>query len=714
MNRIAAILIVVCVAVNVPSLFPGFIQDDHPIVERNPAVNDPARLAETVTRGYWSVEKTFVNNLYRPVTLLSFALNRMVTGGAAFGYRLVNLALHVLVTLLVYVVGRQIAGRAPAPIFAALLFAVHPVHTEVLGMIVGRAELLAAAGALGAVALFLAARGRRGLLVLAIVVFVLGSLSKENAIVAPALILAADLLIVGGRPAWGFHAIAAAAAAGVVGLRVLMLGAFNPGGGTHFIDNPMMAASFFEGRLTALAVLPRYLELLVFPWRLSADYSYDAIPIARGIGDPRVVAGVVLVAATLGAAIGLRRRAPATAYAVLWIALALAPVANLLVPIGALMAERLVYLPSAGFCWGVAFVWERIARPGFALPPPAGPRPGAPPRAAVLSLALPAAVLILFGIRSETRYPDWRDDHALYGSAVRVVPRSAKAHFNYGAACEERDDLATARGAYEQAIAIWPEFADAHYNLAGVLAKLRQGAGAVTHYREALRLQPFNVRYMVNLAVALSGQGDHSEAHDLARRALEIEKDSDEAWTALGSTLLALGETGAAVEAYGQALRIDPGRPIYLFNLALAQERAGDLAGAIAAYRHGLAADPANAEMARGLAQTLLAAGEPVEARQILEALVRAAPAHPIFRYQYGRALEALGEDEAAIAAYQEAARLAPNAPVPHRALGLILLRRGDRAGARASLERAAAADPEAWTKDVEGRRLLDSLRGGR
>ncbi len=749
MTRAIALLVIVCAAVNLPSLFPGFIQDDHPIVERNPAVNDPARLPELVTQGYWSVEKNFVNNLYRPVTLLSFALNRAVTGSGASGYRAVNLALHVLVTLLVYVVGRRLTGRLvagagvvvrppagsppeswiDAPILAALLFAVHPVHTEVLGMIVGRAELLAAAGALGSVALFLAAReaagsgrgdpGRvRTLEGLAIAAFLLGALSKENAIVAPALILAADLLVLGRRPAWGFHLVGAIAAGSFLGIRALVIGGINPAGGTHFLDNPMVAATFLEGRLTALAAIPRYLEVLIVPWRLSIDYSYDALPIARSLADPRVLAGVLTIGGSAWAVWRFRRAAPGLVYAVAWIGLAFAPVANLVFPIGTIMAERLIYLPSVGFCWAVALGFDRLTRRAHApAPGDAGVRPtaGVPSvPGAPLTTVLLVAILIGFGIRSEVRYLDWRDDYSIFASAVHVVPRSAKAHFNHGTHCEERGELPAARRAYEQAIAIWPEFSDGHYNLAGVFAKQRDSTAAVAHYREALRLQPFNVRYLVNLAVAVAAQGDPAGARDLARRALEIDRTSDEAWTALGSAELALGDAAAAVTAYGEAAQLDPGRPILLFNLALAQERNSDIEGAIATYRRGLAAEPANTEMARGLAMALLSGGDAGEARQILEMLVHQAPAHPIYRYQLGQALEALGDVGAAIAAYREAARLAPGVPVPHRALGLILLRQGDREGAREALERAAAVDPEAWASDAEGRRALDGLRAGR
>src|SRR6185503_17576661 len=137
-----------------PSLPAGFIHDDHRIVEQNLLVQDSARLPEILARGYWTVDDRQVPNLYRPVTILSFALNRLATGPGPAGFRAVDLLLHVLVVGLVFGVARRFAGTAAA-LAAALLFAAHPVHTETLGLVVGRSELLMALFTLAAIALFL-------------------------------------------------------------------------------------------------------------------------------------------------------------------------------------------------------------------------------------------------------------------------------------------------------------------------------------------------------------------------------------------------------------------------------------------------------------------------------------------------------------------------------------------------------------------------------
>ena len=738
-RRAAWLLILVAAAVNLPSLIPGFIHDDHAIVEKNDLVRDPSRLGAIFTKGYWNVSDVPVQNLYRPVTILSFALNHAAGGDHPFGYRLVNLALHLLVTLLLYAVARRVCdaaaparGVAPGPagagalldppLLAALLFAVHPVHTEVLGMIVGRAELLAAAGTLGCLLLFLlgrerAAAGGRSLPLfgVSIACLVLGFLAKENAVVAPALVLAADLVRAPRRPAWRFHAAAAVGVAGLLALRAAVLGGIAPAGATHDVDNPIVGAPFLQGRLTALAVLARYAALLVAPLRLSIDYSFRQIPLSSGPLDPWVLCGAGLVLAWGLGLLRALRRSPAAAFALAWIGISAAPVSNLLFPIGTIMAERLLYLPSAGFCLLAGLALQRLLslRPATAAPP-ASLAAGSPP-AARLAVHLAAPLILLaLALRSEVRYADWRDDYTIFERARAVSPRSVKVHFNYGVAAEERGEDAAAEGAYLAAIALWSGFADAHYNLAGVYARQKRWPDAVAQYRLAADLQPGNVKYLVNLGHALLGDGKAAEARDIVRRALEIDPSSDRAHTMLGSACLALGDPAAAVVAYGEAARLDPKNADYQRNLALAHEESGDLAASAADYRRGLALRPGDPDLLAGLGMVLLKAGERSGALEALEAAVRAAPGHPIHRYQLGRALEADGRPQEAMAQYRESIRLAPSAPVPRRALGLLLHRLGDGAGALEALERAAALDAGGTVMDAEARRLLESLRRGR
>jgi tetratricopeptide (TPR) repeat protein len=708
---------VACLA-NFGALAPGFIHDDHRIIEQNELIRGLAHLPEIFAKGYWSVSSASVPILYRPVTILSFALNHAAGGLHPFGYRLANLLLHALVAMLVAGLGRRLfapgtALRDPA-LLAGLLFAVHPIHTEVLGEVVGRSELLAAAGTLGAVLLFLRSRGRRaegrsgpaaGLAVLAVACFLAAFLSKENAVAAPFLIVLADLLLVRRRPAWGVHAaFAAALAAGLVG-RAAALGSLNPPGAIHFADNPIIAAPWLPGRFTALAVAARYARLLVLPAGMSIDYSFNAVPLSTGPLEPAVLAGAALVALWAFTVLAARGRAPGIAFAAAWIGVAFAPVSNFVLPIGTLMAERLLYLPSVGFC---LLAGAALARLG-------GRAAGGPGRGSVAAAAaIPAVLLLALAARGVVRLRDWRDDYTIFRRALEVAPGSVRSLYNFGAACEERGEDGAARDAYLQAVAIWPGFADAHYNLAGVYGRLKRWDDAVSHYRDASRLQPGNVRFLVNLGQALNTQGNPAEARRVLEEAIGLDRSSAEAFTDLGAADLALGDAPAAERAYREALRLVPASPAYLRNLAVAQQEAGDLDGAEETLGRALGLRAGDADLLLALGAVRLKRGDAAGAAGILRDAVRARPGQPIPLYQLGRALEASGRPTEAADAYRESIRLAPDSPVPLRSLGLLLARGGDRASALQALERAAALDPGGRVMDEEARRVLRGLRAAR
>ncbi len=697
-RRDAALVGVVTVAAALPSLLPGFIHDDHHLIEQNELLRGLSHVPEILTRGYWTVGDTAVPNLYRPVTILSFLVNHAIGGAAPFGYRLVNLGLHLMVALLVLALARRVLGppRPDRPLdgalLAALLFAVHPVHAEVLGLVVGRGDLLAAAGTLVCLLLFLAARdseaagdrrGARARDALALAAFLAGFFSKENAVAAPFIVLAADLTRpwrpAGGdapagsspadaaaprpRPAFGAHVALFAALAAGLAIRTAVLGMVGPAAFTPFIDNPIAHQPFPGSMLTALAVLARYAGLLVFPARLSIDHSYNAIPTSGSILEVGPLAGLLIVAAAAaGIALAWRRR-PAVAFALLFAGVAFLPIANLLIPIGTIMAERLLYLPSVGFCLLAGALAGELR--------PAAGAVRAAARAAI------AVALVLLAVRGLARLRDWRDDRTFFGSAIAVCPASVRAQFNYGVASEQDGDDAAAGAAYARALAIWGEFSDAHYNLAGVAARHQRWEEAVTHYAEATRLQPGNVSYLVNYGNSLTHAGRAADAIEPLERAVSIETGSDKAWNNLGAAYLALGRAQDSERAWSEASRLDPANAEYVMNLAMALEARGEAGGAAAAW--GKAA--------------------------------RMRPADPIVRYRQGRALEKSGDPPGAAAAYRASSDLSPSSPVPLRALGLLLLRRGDRPAARAALERALALDPGGAVMDDEARRALADLQ---
>ncbi len=152
------ILVVTAALLNINTLGNGFTLDDRTLVLEDPRTSGLDHIGEIITGGY-RISQT--DSLYRPLTVLSLALNRVVTGEGAFGFHLVNLGLHLIAVLLVFLLGREIFRDRHSSLIAALVFAVHPVHVEAVANIVGRAEIMAAISVLGSLILLLRASRKK-------------------------------------------------------------------------------------------------------------------------------------------------------------------------------------------------------------------------------------------------------------------------------------------------------------------------------------------------------------------------------------------------------------------------------------------------------------------------------------------------------------------------------------------------------------------------
>ena len=318
------------------------------------------------------------------MTTLSYLFNYAVPGGGErpAGYHAVNLLLHAMNVLLLYALARRVTAdvegpakaghyvrtnastdartdvvsgfsRTSVPFLAAAMWAVHPLTTEAVTNIVGRADLLAAFGTLGALLAYVRSRDARGMARVAWlgalatgVMIAIGS--KESGVVIVAAIALYELTW--WRPRKSAGALAAALVVAAIPLaiyfsqRAAVLGSA-PAAEFPFADNPIAGAGFWQGRLTAIEVIGRYLWLAIWPARLSADYSYGQIPLARTSADWLIVLAVVAVA---GMSVAIARRSRAVGFFAAFAFLTLLPASNLLVISGTIMAERLMYLPLAG------------------------------------------------------------------------------------------------------------------------------------------------------------------------------------------------------------------------------------------------------------------------------------------------------------------------------------------------------------------------------
>src|SRR2546425_10127503 len=322
-------------------LWNGFALDDLTIIVANPLVHGLSGVWRAFAAPYFPANLDA--SVYRPLTIATYALDWSV--GSTVWFHAVNLMWHAGASVLVALLARRWAGDAAA-LVAGMVFAVHPVHVEAVANVVGRNELMAAAFTLLAVYAAL----ERGSVLWSAAALTAGLLSKENAAVAPGLIAAAWLL--GVRPVPPGRTLAAFVASWVVlaavytGVRWSVLHGF---GGSGNPAPVFLGQAGLTIRLTAIAGLADVARLLVFPLAVSADYSPRERTAVPALGDARLVLGVLVVALwALLLGLAWRRQRKLAAFGLAWIAIAYAPVANLLFPIQILIAERTLYLPSAG------------------------------------------------------------------------------------------------------------------------------------------------------------------------------------------------------------------------------------------------------------------------------------------------------------------------------------------------------------------------------
>ena len=371
-----------------------------------------------LTKDYWWPEA--VDRLYRPVTLASFLFNYAVLGNGAnpAGYHLVNLLLHMLNACLLFELALLVLNNRELALLAAGLWAVHPVQTEAVANVAGRADLLGAAAVLGGLLIYIRSMdmaGRRKWIWLAglFVVALAGVFSKENAAVLIGLMLLWDVAFGWARkPGWQPRQAPYLLVAGTLLILAIVRWKIFSGEAwpqAPFVDNPILAAGFLPGRLTAIAVIGKYLGLLVWPASLSFDYAYNQIPVAA-LSDAGAWLALLVVAGITALAIARYRADRTMFWAAGFFAIALLPTCNLVFPIGAIMALRFLYLPSAGFAIAAAALAARLNRPKA-------------------TRALLAGVIVLLAVRTLVRNTAWQDDLSLGLADVVSAPNSFRTHF---------------------------------------------------------------------------------------------------------------------------------------------------------------------------------------------------------------------------------------------------------------------------------------------
>ena len=527
------ILLGVAILVYLNALSNGFTFDDFFYILNNQAVR-----SGSITGLF---HPTAINNNFRPLSLATFALNWALGHQQPLAYHLVNVLLHAVVTLLLYLVLIGLLEAVPEAetigFVAALFFAVHPLHTEAVTSIVGRSELLVAGFLLAAWLFHLQDRP-----VCSLICFVLALLSKESAAVFLLLVLAGDYarykLKSFSRYAWiaGFTALYIAA------LWRMQGGKFEKAS-YSFVDNPLASLPAIWRILNALRVGWKYIGLQIYPGTLSYDYSYNAILLYANWRHtlPAAIGAAVIVVLLLWCAWTKRREWMLAGAMYLG---GFAVTSNILVSTGTIMGERLTYLPSAGFCLLVALILNRsgILR-------------------STAGWTLVGVLLAALGARTIVRNRDWRNNFTLFYSGVQAVPRSARAHRNLADEYVKRGQLDDAVKEFQITLRIYPMYPEAVENYGLAEARIGNDLEAKKLLENAVSLSLDSSEHTVmevNLALHLGKLGQYDDALKLLDEVTLRSPGYPLAWTSRAFIRYRRGEVALARSDAETALRLDP------------------------------------------------------------------------------------------------------------------------------------------------------------
>jgi hypothetical protein len=500
----------------------GFTYDDRYIIEWNARVHSlgAGQWWRLFGQSYWP--KDWGSDGYRPVTMLLFAIEWVVGRGSPQVFHAVNIALNAAVSVAVFALA-SLMLPAWAAWLAAALFAVHPVHVEAVANVVGQSEIIVGLALCSAVVLFVRSRGgiedgrtggriRASSAIAIVLLYAIGCLAKEHAMVLPALLVLAELLVVRDERSWRARwrelrpltLGLAAVAVGFLGARSLVLSGM---AGFHpFIVFQTLNLSYADRVLTMLGVAPHWLRLVLWPARLSMDYTPPSVAIAQGPALDQLP-GFLLLTAVMGLALALWRRRPVTSFGILWAAITLLPSSNFIIPAGIILAERTLYLPTVGvmIALGDTIAW---------IAPQLSRRP-----IRVAALAGVSAAIVAATVWSARRTTAWHDNERLFRQTVADYPDSYRAHFMLGSWAFSVQRLSEGEREFQTAITLFPFDPSPAMALAEQYRRIGTCPQAIRYYRVALGIDPTLGR--VDLIKCLVRERQYDAAKEQLRVAME-------------------------------------------------------------------------------------------------------------------------------------------------------------------------------------------------
>lgn len=530
----------------------GFILDDRIAITENSIIMKGAEsYGEVFKTSFYAGANNKNKNVYRPLTSLSFAYNvesqdlgpRDVLNPKPF--RAFNLFLHSITCVLLFLLLYQelFKDNLPLALIITLIFVVHPIHTEVVANIKSRDELLGLFGVVGSMLLFLkGVRLNKPLILLGgYIIFAIGVFSKESVITFVAII----------PLAWYFfntislkRILILTVPLVLIAVSYIMIRSEVLGTGIatqqSLIQNALVETDGLAERLpTNFVMFGKYLSLLTWPSPLSADYSYNEIPVV-GWGNIGALISILFHLMVCYFVVRKFKSKDPIVFAILLYYISLSVVSNVLFLIGAQFAERFVFIPSIGYCIALGVLLERGAR-------------FIPQKTRERTLYSVAGIIVItYALMTNYRNDAWESIDKLHLSTLKAAPNSARSQYNYAATFfnkanktknkARKDSLyRAAQTYYSRATEICPSYGTAWYYLGDSYFNSGDTSKAWSCYVKYIDIEGPNARTYNTMGVIKGMRGQLDSSQYYLNESVQLEPEYGEACANLGKTHIQKG-----------------------------------------------------------------------------------------------------------------------------------------------------------------------------
>jgi tetratricopeptide (TPR) repeat protein len=660
-----ALIIIAGAAIYANSLRGEFLWDDHLLVKDNVYTKSFSHLPAIFTQDHGRGAGVRYN-FYRPLQILSYALEHPLWKSDPGGYHLVNIILHILVALCVFWFVELAFGDVRLAFLASIFFTVHPVHTETVSYISNRGDLLSVLFMLLCLIFYVSFLGRRArsFYLLALLSFVLALLTKENSLIIPALILAYHFVFKKKLSPARFFPLIGLLAVYVI-FRVVFV--------RSSITEAGAILSFLKRLPAFFAAIATYLRLLFLPFGLHAEYGKPLF----GWTHPFVILGVVITSGLLIYAFKIRSRNGLVSFSVIWFFICLLPFSNIY-PLPFYMAEHYLYLASLGFF--LILAKAAILTYGFK-------------RFRTLALLFFIGLGFLYSGLTVKQTGYWLDPLTFYTRTLEYEPDNARIYHNLGDTYNLREDYERAIAAYKKSLELEPYQADTYTNLALVYAVMEKVDKAVSLYQKALLIDPEYTPAHNNLGAVYYALAKREEALASYRKAIELNPLYVKPYINLGLAYYDSKEYEQAVAYYKKALKIDPSSATAHNNLCVAYTDSGRFKQALSECETAVRLKPDYADAYHNLGLVYVYLGKKEKASDMFKKAIEVDPGHVDALYNLGILYKNSGRPKEAIKFLEKVITILPQADA-YNALGSVYRNAGRTEEALKMFKKAIEIEP--------------------